>query len=126
LVSLPLLSIAGAFTTLVLARRNGTLDLIISVIAQNAPLLPGTDDPLLKSYTGIAGLDAQLAILVTFFAPVVDRSHSNLTLSGGFGLGQFGAAWALLMLESLRFGNKAKVASLYETSLVRILDASAS
>lgn len=101
---------------MVLAKRHGTLDLITDVVTHNSPLLPGTDAPLLTSYTGIRRLDAQLAILVTFFAPVVDRSHSNLTLSGGFGLGQFGAAWALLMLESLRFGNKAKVVSLYGTS----------
>jgi hypothetical protein len=80
------------------------------VIALNSPF-PGTLDPLLKSYTGIQAVDAQLTILVTFFAPVADRSHADLALSGAFGLGQFGAAWALLTLESLRAGNKAKVVS---------------
>lgn len=107
---LPLLSIAGVYTTAVLADGNGTLDIIKNVIASNSPL-PGTLDPLLKSYTGIQAVDAQLAILVTFFAPVADRSHADLALSGAFGLGQFGAAWALLTLESLRAGNKAKVVS---------------
>lgn len=110
LVLLPLLSIAGAYTTLILAKSNGTLDIISNVVAHNSPRT-GTRDPLVRSYTGIEGLDTHLAGLVTFFAPVVDRSHTDLTLSGGFGLGQFGGAWALLMLESLRAGNKAKIIS---------------
>lgn len=106
---LPLLSIAGAYTTLILAKGNGTLDIIEGVIALQSSPLPGTIDPLLRTYTGIQALDGQLAILVTFFAPVADRSHADLALSGAFGLGQFGAAWALLTLESLRAGNKAKI-----------------
>ena len=100
----------GAYTTLVLSKSNGTLDFITEVIAQGSPL-PGTRDPLLRHYTGIQGLDTHLAALVTFFAPIVDGSHSNLALSGGFCLGQFGAAWALLTLESLRAGNRAKLVS---------------
>lgn len=107
---LPLLSLVGAYTTLVLSKANGTLDFITDIIAQGSPL-PGTSDPLLRQYTGIQGLDTHLASLVTFFAPVVDMSSSDLTLSGGFGLGQFGAAWALLTLESLRAGNRARIVS---------------
>lgn len=95
---------------MVLGQGNGTFDIITDVIALGSPL-PGTTDPLLNTYTGIQAIDAQLAVLVTFFAPVADRSHADLALSGLFGLGQFGAAWALLTLESLRAGNKARVVS---------------
>jgi hypothetical protein len=106
---LPLLSIAGAYTTVILAKGNGTIDIIEDVIALQSSPLPGSADPLLRTYTGIQALDGHLAILVAFFAPVADRSHADLALSAAFGLGQFGAAWALLTLESLRAGNKGRI-----------------
>jgi hypothetical protein len=101
---------------LVLATRNGTFDIIHDIVAQNG-LFPGTRDSLLKFYTGVKPLDSHLSGLVTFFAPVVDLRNGDLTLSGVFGLGQFGAAWALMMLESLRFGNKARIVSLYAAQI---------
>jgi hypothetical protein len=116
LVLLPLLSVAGAFSTLVLAKLNGTIDMVEDVLAHNS-LLPETNDPLLKSYTGIRTIDSQLSTLVVFFAPILDLSGSDLSLSIWFGAGQFGAAWALMLLESVRFGNKAKIVSLYKSPI---------
>jgi hypothetical protein len=91
---------------------------ITDLLAQNTPLLPGSDDPILRKLTGIGPLDYQLQILVTFFAPVVNTSNTNLTLFSILGLGQFGAAWTLLMMESMRLGNKGKAISLWVTLIL--------
>jgi hypothetical protein len=115
LLLLPILSIAGAFTTLVLAGCNGTFHIVENAIKISR--LPGTYDPLLTAYTGIGFLDYQLTILVAFFAPVVDLKNSDLVLSSTFGLGQFGAGWTLMMMESLRSGNKGRIISLYASQV---------
>jgi len=111
LLLLPTLSILGAFGTWVLGYRNGTFKQIFDVLAQDAPFLPGSADPLVRNYTRVGFVDHQLQVLVTFFAPVVDPKNPELTLFSVLGLGQFGAAWTLLMLESMRMGNKGKVVS---------------
>lgn len=68
----------------------------------------------MKKYTGLSLLDHQLAILVTFFAPLCDVGfgREGLWLFGLFGLGQFGGAWTVMVMESLRAGNRGLVLSL--------------
>ena len=56
-------------------------------------------------------VDQQLTVLVTFFAPVLDTNNTALTLFSIAGFGQFGAVWTLMMMESMRMGNKGKVVS---------------
>jgi hypothetical protein len=96
LIILPMLSFLGAFGTHVLSEKNGLYPRLLSGLAIENPLFPGTTDPMVSSFTGIgrlAPLDRQLQILVTFFAPVVDPANSALNLFSLHGLGQFGAAW---------------------------------
>lgn len=112
LVLLPLLSIAGAYGTMVLGGSNGTFKELRELLTQKIPLFPGSDAALLKHYTGVKAIDRQLLVLVTFFAPVVDQGYNDLTLFSIEGAGQFGAAWTLLLMESLRRGNKGKLVSL--------------
>lgn len=57
------------------------------------------------NFTWIGPIDKQLRTLVAFFAPVVDPANVEINLFCIFGVGQFGAAWALLMLEGMRRGN---------------------
>jgi hypothetical protein len=104
LLLLPLLSVAGFFGTWVLSSRNGTFAIISESAAAAAHHL--------TAYTGIRFIDRQLSVLVIFFRPVLDSSNEDLTLFSVFGLGQFGAAWTLLMMESFRFGNEKKAVSL--------------
>jgi hypothetical protein len=66
----------------------------------------------LTQYTGLKALDRQLIILVAFFAPVVDVKNPALNLFAIWGLGQFGAVWTLMVMESMRMGNKGKAVSL--------------
>jgi hypothetical protein len=63
-------------------------------------------------YTGLKALDRQLTVLVAFFAPVVDFKNPALNLFAIWGLGQFGAVWTLMVMESMRMGNKGKAVSL--------------
>lgn len=111
LVLLPLLSIAGGYGTMFLGAANGTFPHLTGLINAENALFPGTSEPLLRSYTGINAIDRQLSVLVLFFAHVVDLSDGALALFGLFGAGQFAAAWTLLVMESLRLGNKNKLVS---------------
>jgi hypothetical protein len=112
LILLPLLSATGFLGTWILAGSNGTVAMLEALAKQDAPLLPGSSDLLLRTYTGIAPIDRQLTVLVTFFAPVLDPKNGALTVFSIFGLGQFGGAWMLMMMESMRMGNKGKIVSL--------------
>lgn len=114
LFALPFLSFIGIFGTLFIGGRNGTFEHITNLVRQKTPsaVFPNAKYLLLKDYTGIRALDRQLTVLVTFFAPVVDSKNAALYLNSIYGLGQFGAAWTLLVMESLRSGNKGRAVSL--------------
>jgi nucleoside permease NupC len=110
LVLLPLLSLVGAFGTWILGGANGTFPTLTALIAQGDTFLFGSNIPPLKTYTGIGFIDHQLLVLVTFFAPIFS-SETPLALFCIVGFGQFGAAWTLMVMESMRFGNKGKAVS---------------
>ena len=95
-----------------LASRNGTFDVLVGLLSQDDARFPGTEDPLLMRYTGLKALDHQLTVLVAFFAPVVDFKSHGLNLFSVWGLGQFGAVWTLMVMESMRTGNKGRAVSL--------------
>jgi hypothetical protein len=112
LIVLFLLSLLGAFGTWGLAKSNGLLVAIDALVSQDQPEFPGTHALLLKSYTSINFIDYQLSSMVTFIAPLLDFSHGETSLFGLHGLGQLGAAWTLMMMESMRMGNRARTVSL--------------
>ncbi|TVY21819.1 Citreoviridin biosynthesis protein D [Lachnellula arida] len=111
LILLPVLSLWGAYGTWGLARSNGLLTAIPALFAEELPKFPGTEVPLLLRYTGFKAIDYRLSTLVVFSAPVLDLSHADLTLFGVHGFGQFGAAWTLMMMESMRMGNRFRAVS---------------
>ena len=75
-------------------------------------LLPGTKEPVLTSYTGIELIDYELTVLTVFFWELVDGSRPDASLYCYHFLGQIFSAWSLLMIESLRKGNKWRIISL--------------
>ncbi|KAE9378932.1 hypothetical protein N431DRAFT_396820 [Stipitochalara longipes BDJ] len=111
LILFPLLSLLGGYGTWSLAASNGTFDSLVGLLGQDDPKFPGTENPLLMRYTGFKALDHQLTVLVAFFAPVVDIKNPGLNLFAVWGLGQFGAVWTLMVMESMRTGNKGKAVS---------------
>jgi hypothetical protein len=112
LVLLPFLSLAGAFGGFILGSNNGTFESITALVSAEGSSFPGSNELLLKTYTSIGFIDQQLAVLVTFFARVLDSTHNALTLFSIAGFGQFGGVWTLMVMESMRMGNKSKAVSL--------------
>jgi len=112
LVLLFSLSLLGAFGTWGLARTNGLLESITALVSRDQPLFPGTDANLLKSYTNIRFVDYQLSSMAVFVAPLLNFKHGEVSLFGIQGFGQLGAAWTLMMMESMRMGNRARTVSL--------------
>ena len=112
LLLLPLLSVAAVYCLWIVSTNNGLFKQIGELAEQKQPMFPGSKSTLMLEYTGIAPIDKQMSTLVTFFAPVVQGGNEALNLFSIFGFGQFGGAWTLLVLESLRRGNQGKAASL--------------
>ncbi len=112
LLFLPLISIAAVYCLWIVATNNGLFKQIGELVQQKQPMFPGSESPLMLKYTGVEAIDRQLSTLVTFFGPVVQGGDEALNLFSVFGLGQFGGAWTLLVMESLRKGNKGKAVSL--------------
>ena len=78
---------------------------------KGVPTLPGTSIPLKTSYTGIEAIDDQLAVLVTFFWPIVDGNTPALSLFCIQFEGGFVAVWSMFMIEGMRAGNKGRLIS---------------
>ena len=111
--ALPFLSAAGYYCLWVISERNGLFDQLRQVQDADPPLLPGTDVPIKRVYTGIAvPVDHYLATLVTLFWPAVDGSSQNLSLHAYEFAGQVMAMWILLGIETRRLGNRGKIISL--------------
>lgn len=63
-------------------------------------------------FTGIEGIDHLLRSLNVTFWPFIDGSFPSGSLQGFEFAGQYGAAWTLLFLESIREGNRWRAVSL--------------
>lgn len=56
-------------------------------------------------------MDDYLATLVIFFTPAVSGDFPDLANFGRAGSGGFGAAWTIMIMESLRVGNRGRLVS---------------
>jgi len=113
-VSLLVLSGIGFYTTWYLLYNNGTAAHMSHIRDTGPRLLPGTQGPLKTSYgfSAIPRIDYQLTVLTLFFWEMVDGSRPDGSLYCYYFAGQVFAGWALLMVESLRRGNRWRVVSL--------------
>lgn len=112
LLLLPLIAVAAFYCLWIVATNNGLFAQISGNVEQKRPMFPGSKSPLMLKYTGVAAIDRQMSTMVTFFGPLVQVGNEPLHLFSLFGLGQFGGAWTLLVMESLRRGNSGKAVSL--------------
>ena len=76
-------------------------------------VVPGISEPLRLSYTGVAGIDQQLVVLFKFFWPVVNGTEPGLSLFSVYFFGEISGAWALILLEGIRSGNRGRAFTLY-------------
>ena len=109
--ALLLLCGASYYGTWYLLMNNGTID-HMKAVRDGSNILPGTKEPVLTHYTGIERIDYQLAVLDVFFWELVDGSRPDASLFCYQFAGQIFSGWSLLMIESLRKGNKWKIVSL--------------
>lgn len=75
--------------------------------------LPGAPQPVKTAFTGLKPLDRQLTVLVTFFAALINDPGAgwNVTAFYVWGIAQFTAGWAALVLEGRRSGNRGALVS---------------
>ncbi|KAI1854539.1 hypothetical protein JX265_007591 [Neoarthrinium moseri] len=105
-------SVFGAYATIGSLKHNGLGAVLRGVASGDRSSLLGAPEPFKRSYTGVAAIDGQLRILVLFFSALLDGAVPPETrLFYLWGMGQFVAGWTLVLLESLRAGNRGRAVS---------------
>ncbi|KAK8139144.1 hypothetical protein PG984_002524 [Apiospora sp. TS-2023a] len=110
----------GGWAALGSMEKTGLNALIKAVLAGDRAALPGGPEPFKRHWLGLAPVDGLLNFLVAFFSAIVDGANGtgpdgkvewNGYLFYVWGMSQFIAAWAVLLLESLRVGNRGRLVS---------------
>ncbi|KAL8893647.1 MAG: hypothetical protein Q9192_005060 [Flavoplaca navasiana] len=92
--------------------NNGGADMLNDLKENGSHTLPFNDKaPIRKVYTGNGLIDNQLTILTLFFYNLVDGTHPQACLQAYHFAGQIIPGWSLLMMESVRNGNRRKLIS---------------
>ena len=95
-----------------IALKNGTADHLYERLEQDPLLLPGTEQPVKTTFTGIRLVDDYLSILCIAFWEVLDGSNPQVSLFAFMFMGQFMAGYSLMMIEGVRVCNKWRVIGL--------------
>lgn len=111
-VILLFLSVIGFYGTWYLIFHNGTVEKMAHIRDVGPRKLPGTEAPLKLSYTGFDFVDYQLTVLALFFWETVDGSMPNASLHVFHFAGQIAGAYGLIIVESMRAGNRWRLVSL--------------
>ena len=111
-VFLLFLSAIGFYGTWYLILHNGTVEKMVHIRDVGPRELSGTQAPLKILYTGFDFLDSQLAVLALFFWETLDGSMPNASLYVFHFGGQIAGAYGLVMIESMRDGNRWRLVSL--------------
>jgi hypothetical protein len=94
----------GIFSMHILMHRNGYYAAMIHLRDFGPHLLPGTEDPLVRRFTGNELLDYWLTVLVCFFANTVDGSVPELSIFCLVFAAGLGPVLVVVYFESLRRG----------------------
>ncbi|KAK8220754.1 hypothetical protein IWZ01DRAFT_18490 [Phyllosticta capitalensis] len=108
-IFLPALLAAAIYGCFVCSFNNGLIPNISAHLLRGDAVIPGTDVPLKRHYTGIGPIDQQLAFLQIFFWPITSGKSPRLFLQGIHFVGQAGAYWTVMVLEAMRTGNKGRI-----------------
>jgi len=108
IIILVLLSVWGFWTLWGFPYTNGLLKILSDLHTPGASIPGPTASPMKQRYTGIKFIDFLLINLVGFFYTATDGNRADVSLIGLYFGGQVVAAWALITVESLRFGNNGK------------------
>lgn len=92
----------GVYSMHSLIHRNGYVAALQNLRDNGPHVLPGSDIPLLREYTGIGFIDYQLTVLQVVFANITDGSAPALSLFSFYFAGQLVPVLAVLITESHR------------------------
>lgn len=104
------LSAYGWFALFGFGYKNGSLSMISSQRVTGC--VGDACVPFEEVFTGIPRIDQHLAVLLTFFWPVVDGSRVDASLHSFYFAAQGIAIWMATLIEGLRVGNKRRMVSL--------------
>jgi hypothetical protein len=107
-ILLLLLAAWGFWTLWGFPYTNGLLKILADLHRPGASIPGPTFAPMRQRYTGIKIFDTQLTTLVGFFFTAIDGNRADVSLIGLELGGQVVAAWMLMTIEGMRFGNKDK------------------
>jgi hypothetical protein len=105
-ILLLLLAAWGFWTLWGFPYTNGLLKILADLHRPGASIPGPTFAPMRQRYTGIKIIDSQLTTLVAFFFTAIDGNRADVSLIGLELGGQVVAAWMLMTIEGLRFGNR--------------------
>lgn len=105
-VALLAISAFGYYSILGLIERNGWGDAIRAAMEEGT--LPD-GEPIRTHYTGVAGLDEFLAVLVRFFYSCTTGERPALSAFTVYFAGQIVPLYGVVVLEGLRPGNKGTI-----------------
>lgn len=98
----------GLYTLWIFPYQTGLIDMLLD-FQKPGTVLPGSQSvPVRHHYTGVKVIDNQIVTMTAFFWPALDGSRADISLVVLEILTQGIAAWVLVMIESLRMGNKGK------------------
>ncbi|KAK8114873.1 hypothetical protein PG999_006942 [Apiospora kogelbergensis] len=109
----------GGWTALGSTKTTGLGALIEAVGAGERAAFPGGPEPFKRVWSGLAPVDGMLNMMVGFFSAIIDGTAVdgretedwNSLLFYAWGMAQFVAGWSMLLLESLRVGNRGRLVS---------------
>jgi hypothetical protein len=100
----------GVFSLFVFSFKNGFIAVMQQAI-DSGILLP-SGEALRTEYTGISLIDQLLTSLTPFFYPLAEGNAPGLLLHSVNFAGCIGSLWTVVLLESLRSGNRGKLVTL--------------
>ena len=95
-----------------LVYRNGYINALIKLRYHGPHVLPGSNTPILTTFTGLRPLDQILTLAGVLFANINDGSTPQLSLYAFHFAGQLVSIFTVVMIEGRRRGNKRGVMSL--------------
>ena len=92
--------------------RNGYYKALTHLRDHGPYVLPGSDTPIQRHYTGVGLLDYWLTVMQCVLANVTDGSAPHLSLFAFHFAGQLVAVMSVMLIECAREGNKRSILSL--------------
>lgn len=109
---LSIIHILGIHAMYITIYQNGYISALLHLYNQRPSVLPGSHNPILTQFCGIPPIDKLLTLAGVMFANVTDGSAPELSLYAFQFAGQLVSVITIIVVESLREGNRGTVFAL--------------